>query len=175
PLPITPRGTPHAVAPPPSLGRRESATPPPEVGRRPAVTPVHLSAAAGPAARMDAPVRSRPRIAESERATADGARISRWSVLVMAALMFAAGATLGWRSEITELLESIDKRGVAYLEAAVVTLLGLLVTGYWFGVYRWRKRECAVGIESLANMKWRECVGLVREAMRRDGYEEVPA
>jgi hypothetical protein len=49
------------------------------------------------------------------------------------------------------------------------------MTGYWFGFYSRRKRESEVGIHSLANMKWRECIGLVLEAMRRDGYEEAPS
>jgi hypothetical protein len=49
------------------------------------------------------------------------------------------------------------------------------MTGYWFGIYSRRTRESEVGIHSLANMTWRECIGLVLEAMRREGYEEAPS
>jgi hypothetical protein len=63
----------------------------------------------------------------------------------------------------------------AYVEAGIVALFGLAMTGYWFGIYSRRKRECDAGVHSLANMKWRECIGLVLEAMRRDGYEEAPS
>ncbi|HMB43912.1 MAG TPA: protein kinase, partial [Luteimonas sp.] len=175
PLPITPRAGQRAAAPPPSRGRRESSTPPPEVSRRAAITPVHLSAGAATDAAANSETRSKQKTAEFESATADAARKSRWNVLIMAVLMFAAGATWGLRGEITGLLQSIGSRDAAFLEAAAVALFGLLLTGYWFGVYRWRKRECAAGIDSLANMKWRDCVALVREAMRRDGYEDVPA
>ena len=66
-------------------------------------------------------------------------------------------------------------RGLAYFEAAGVALLGLSITGFWFGVHRRRRVESAAGVQSLANMKWRDCIGLVLEAMRRDGYTAAPA
>jgi predicted Ser/Thr protein kinase len=174
PMAITPRVGPRVATPPPNLGRREPTTPPPDVGRRAAVTPAHGSVAATPVAAANDRIRSAPRIAERESASADVEKKGRWNVLIMGVLMFAAGATWGFRGEITGLLQTISDQDAAYYEAAIVTALGLAITGYWFGVHRWRKRECDAGIGSLANMKWRDCMGLVLEAMRRDGYEQVP-
>lgn len=56
--------------------------------------------------------------------------------------------------------------------AIAVLLLGLAATGFWFGVSRHRKEETALGVQALANMKWRQCVGLVLEALLREGYAE---
>jgi len=182
PLAVTPRAGPRVSTPPPGApatpqpgtSRRERTTPPPEMGRRAAVTPVHLSAAAAPAA-ANVPVRNKPRIAEPEPTKSDAGKKARWNVLIMGALMFAAGASWGYRNEITGLLESLDNEVVAYIEAGIVTLFGLVLTVYWFGVHQRRKREREAGIGSLASMKWRDCVGLVLAAMHRDGYEDVPA
>jgi hypothetical protein len=60
----------------------------------------------------------------------------------------------------------------AVLFAILVFLLGLAATGLWFGVIQRRKQEVSIGIQSLAGMKWRQCVGLVLEALIREGYSE---
>ncbi|WP_158637187.1 restriction endonuclease [Arenimonas daejeonensis] len=59
--------------------------------------------------------------------------------------------------------------------AIVVTVAALLVSGWWFGVHRRRKAETAAGISALAGMKWRECAGLVLQALGEKGYAEAPA
>ena len=56
------------------------------------------------------------------------------------------------------------------LLALVVVLVGLAFTLFWFGVNRRRDAEVAIGIQSLARMKWRDCIAVVLEALRRDGY-----
>jgi restriction system protein len=53
-----------------------------------------------------------------------------------------------------------------------VTVLGLLGSFWWFGVHRRRQAEVEAGVRSLANMKWRECVGLVLESLHSEGYQE---
>ena len=63
----------------------------------------------------------------------------------------------------------------AVLVAILVTVLGLASTGWWFGVYKRRQAETEAGINSLAGMKWRECVGLVLEALSREGFREAPS
>ena len=175
PLPITPRAAPRAAAPPPSLGRRESTTPAPDAARRATpVTPVHLPTRPV-AASSDDQARTKPRSTGGESAVANTTGVSRWTVLLMAALMFAAGASWGWRGQITELLETISSEVAAYYLAGTVTVIALAVSVYWFGVNRRRKREREAGIHALANMKWRDCLALVLQAMRHDGYEDVPA
>ncbi|MFT3806126.1 restriction endonuclease [Arenimonas sp.] len=62
-----------------------------------------------------------------------------------------------------------------WLLAIIVTVLGLAVSGYWFGVLRRQAAEREAGIQALAGLKWRECIGLVLEALHRDGYREAPA
>lgn len=62
-----------------------------------------------------------------------------------------------------------------WLLAIIVTVVGLAVSGYWFGVHRRQAAEREAGIQSLAGLKWRECIGLVLEALHRDGYQEAPA
>ena len=64
------------------------------------------------------------------------------------------------------------ERMSAVLLAIVVFLLGLAATGFWFGVNQRRKEEVSIGIQALASMKWRQCVGLVLEALIREGYSE---
>ena len=54
--------------------------------------------------------------------------------------------------------------------AVVVAVIGLVFSAFWFGVTRRRNAETAIGVQSLANMKWRDCVGVVLEALHRDGY-----
>ena len=61
---------------------------------------------------------------------------------------------------------------LAALWAVAVTIAGLLVIGWWFGVHRRRLVETEAGVQSLANMKWRECIGLVLEALQKEGYRE---
>lgn len=56
-----------------------------------------------------------------------------------------------------------------------VTLLGLALSWFWFSVHRRRAAEMHGGIQMLANMKWRECVGLVLESLVQAGYREAPA
>lgn len=62
-----------------------------------------------------------------------------------------------------------------WLLAVVVTVLGLAASGYWFGLHRRHVAEREAGIQSLAGLKWRECIGLVLEALHREGYKEAPA
>jgi restriction system protein len=59
--------------------------------------------------------------------------------------------------------------------AVVVTVVALLASGWWFGVHRRRKAETAEGISALAGMKWRECAGLVLQALAEKGYVEAPS
>lgn len=61
---------------------------------------------------------------------------------------------------------------LAALWAVIVTVVGLLVVGWWFGMHRRRLVETEAGVQSLANLKWRECIGLVLEALHREGYRE---
>jgi restriction endonuclease Mrr len=58
------------------------------------------------------------------------------------------------------------------LFAVVVTVVGLLASYWFFGVHRRRQAEIDAGVLALANMKWRECVGLVLESLHSDGYQE---
>jgi serine/threonine protein kinase len=136
----------------PRVGARVS-TPSPGAGRRDSVTPLPRTGAGA----KDAPTT---------------ASHSRWNVLIMAVLMFGAGAAWGFREQISELFQA-NNLFAAYIAGGVVTVLALSLSGYWFGVYRRRKRECEIGIQSLANMKWRDCIGLVLESMSRDGYEQT--
>lgn len=61
------------------------------------------------------------------------------------------------------------------ITALVVALAAFLASGWWFGVHRRRKAETAAGIVALANMKWRECAGLVLQALGEKGYREAPS
>lgn len=66
--------------------------------------------------------------------------------------------------------------GLSPLVAAIVAALGaFLVSHWWFGVHRRRKAETAAGISALAGMKWRECAGLVLQALGEKGYVEAPS
>jgi hypothetical protein len=58
------------------------------------------------------------------------------------------------------------------LFAIAVAFLGVLASYWFFGVRRRREAETDAGVRSLANMKWRECMGLVMESLHADGYEE---
>jgi len=56
--------------------------------------------------------------------------------------------------------------------AVVIAVSGVLASYWVFGVRRRRQAEVEAGVRSLANMKWRECVGLVLESLHSDGYQE---
>jgi serine/threonine protein kinase len=185
PMPMTPRaagqltpgGSPRVPTPPPDMSRR---TPAPTVLRN------------TPGSGTDTG-RGKPMFAEPAASTPTPEKRSLWPILIMAVLMFLAGATLALRGQIfgagapepsassaPPTAESVAAQEhevtvSAYVEGGIVALFGLAMTGYWFGVVSRRKRESEAGIHSLANMKWRECIGLVLEAMRRDGYEEAPS
>lgn len=61
------------------------------------------------------------------------------------------------------------------LLAAAITLFALIASALWFGVNRRRKAEIELGIQSLANLKWRECIGLVIQTLQHDGYQQAPS
>ncbi len=61
------------------------------------------------------------------------------------------------------------------LLAIAVALFGLLASALWFGVNRRRKAEIELGVQSLANLKWRECIGLVLQTLQHDGYQQAPS
>ena len=66
--------------------------------------------------------------------------------------------------------------GLSPLVAALVaTIAALLVSTWWFGVHRRRLAETQAGVQALAGMKWRECAGLVLQAMEEKGYKELPS
>lgn len=54
--------------------------------------------------------------------------------------------------------------------AILVMVAGVAASALWFGVSRRRKAETALGINAMANMKWRECIAVLLETLRRDGY-----
>ncbi len=66
--------------------------------------------------------------------------------------------------------------GLSPLVAALVaTIAALLASTWWFGVHRRRLAETQAGVQALAGMKWRECAGLVLQAMEEKGYKELPS
>lgn len=66
--------------------------------------------------------------------------------------------------------------GMSPLVAAlVVTVIAFVASAWWFGVHRRRKAETNEGISALAGMKWRECAGLVLQALGEKGYVEAPS
>jgi restriction endonuclease Mrr len=58
------------------------------------------------------------------------------------------------------------------LFAVGIAVFGMAVSYWYFGVHRRRQAEVEAGVRSLANMKWRECVGLVLESLHSEGYQE---
>ena len=58
-----------------------------------------------------------------------------------------------------------------WMVAVFVVAAGLAITAFWFGVSRRRKAETELGIQSLATLKWRECIAIVLEALQREGYQ----
>lgn len=66
--------------------------------------------------------------------------------------------------------------GLSPLVAALVaTIAALVASTWWFGVHRRRLAETEAGVQALAGMKWRECAGLVLQAMEEKGYKELPS
>ncbi len=61
------------------------------------------------------------------------------------------------------------------ITALLVTLAAFFASSWWFGVHRRRKAETTAGIRALAGMKWRECAGLVLQALGEKGYAEMPS
>lgn len=59
------------------------------------------------------------------------------------------------------------------LLAVAVAVAGLALTALWFGISRRRKAETEIGIQSLAHMKWRDCIAVVLEALQREGYRQT--
>src|SRR5690606_33381953 len=70
----------------------------------------------------------------------------------------------GWMSALPPLILAI-----------AATLAALAGSFWWFGVHRRRKAETQAGIQALAGMKWRECAGLVLQALGEKGYREAPS
>ncbi len=58
-----------------------------------------------------------------------------------------------------------------WMVAALVAAAGIAITAFWFGVSRRRKAETELGIQSLATLKWRDCIAIVLEALQREGYQ----
>ena len=58
-----------------------------------------------------------------------------------------------------------------WVTAVLVALTGLALTSFWFGVSRRRRAEAEIGVQSLANLKWRESISLVLEWLQRDGHQ----
>lgn len=66
--------------------------------------------------------------------------------------------------------------GLSPLFAAIVAALAAFATStWWFGVMRRRIAETTAGIRALAGMKWRECAGLVLQALGEKGFIEMPS
>jgi restriction system protein len=66
--------------------------------------------------------------------------------------------------------------GLPPLIAAIVATLAAFATStWWFGVLRRRIAETTAGIRALAGMKWRECAGLVLQALGEKGFIEMPS
>jgi hypothetical protein len=62
-----------------------------------------------------------------------------------------------------------------WIAAFVATVLSILASTWWFGIHRRRLAENSAGVKALAGMKWRECAGLVLQAMEEKGYTELPS
>jgi hypothetical protein len=53
----------------------------------------------------------------------------------------------------------------------LVLTVGVAASVTWFGVLRRRQAETELGVQALANMKWRDCLAVVLESLHRDGYQ----
>ncbi len=62
-----------------------------------------------------------------------------------------------------------------WIAALITTVAALLASTWWFGIHRRRLAENSAGVQALAGMKWRECAGLVLQAMAEKGYTELPS
>jgi hypothetical protein len=63
--------------------------------------------------------------------------------------------------------------------AVLIAVVGVAASVGWF-ILRRRKAETELGVQALANLKWRDCIAVVLEALHRDGYQrsavaEAPA
>jgi restriction system protein len=58
-----------------------------------------------------------------------------------------------------------------WMAAALVGLAGLAATSLWFGLARRRRVEAELGVQALSNLKWREGIAVVLDALRSEGYE----
>lgn len=61
------------------------------------------------------------------------------------------------------------------ISALIASLAAFLASHWWFGVHRRRLAETSAGVQALAGMKWRECAGLVLQALGEKGYVEAPS
>ena len=59
----------------------------------------------------------------------------------------------------------------AWAAALLVVVVGWALTALWFGVARRRRAETALGVQALADLKWREGIAVVLGALRREGYQ----
>lgn len=66
-------------------------------------------------------------------------------------------------------------QGSLLVVVAAVVAAGAALTGWWFGISRRRKAETELGIQALAQMKWRDGIALVLESLYRDGYRKTEA
>lgn len=57
-----------------------------------------------------------------------------------------------------------------WMAAAGVALAGLVATALWFGLARRRRVEASLGVQALADLKWREGIAVVLDALKREGY-----
>jgi hypothetical protein len=60
------------------------------------------------------------------------------------------------------------------IAALLASLVAFVASHWWFGVHRRRLAETMAGIQALAGMKWRDCAGLVLQALGEKGYVEAP-
>jgi hypothetical protein len=58
------------------------------------------------------------------------------------------------------------------LIAIFIGLVCFLFCFWWFGIVKRRQAEIQTGVNTLAAMKWRECVGLVIQSLEKEGYRE---
>ncbi len=179
--PMTPGGRPRVATPPPEVGKRQPTTTPQR-------TTAENQATGGPAQ----PSSEAP-------ATPTSALRSASAPLILSLLMFLAGVTFALRGQISDFFASSSHGGTtaassapapttiatpgamlsaipvtAYVEAGIVTVLGMVGMGLWFGVYRRRQGETEAGIHALVSMRWRDCIGLVLEVLGREGFTKAP-
>jgi serine/threonine protein kinase len=191
--PHTPSSSARVHTPLPNLGRH---TPLPDLGRRTPPTPSEfvLPVVPSPPRTADSPERRKPdsgRVSPAKTeppAPTPAKKLPMPMLIAVAAVLLIAVAGWFFRGSLfesdaggaasTTAAQTAKARAAARLgdiAAIAVTVAGLAITGFWFGVHRRRRAESAAGVQCLANLKWRDCIGLVLEAMRREGYEEAPS